>query len=74
MSGIYDERYGDIWFEEEDPTSEFYNPKCCRDVYIDLVNGVFDVDLNDYEDEEEKDEEEEEDYWEYYAGDEFVDF
>ena len=69
MSGIYDERYGDIWFEEEDPTSEFYNPKCCRDVYIDLVNGVFDVDLNDYEDEEE-----EEDYWEYYAGDEFVDF
>jgi hypothetical protein len=74
MSGIYDERYGDIWFEEEDPTSEFYNPKCCRDVYIDLVNGVFDVDLNDYEDEEEEDEEEEEDYWEYYAGDEFVDF
>jgi len=73
MSGIYDERYGDIWFEEEDPTSEFYNPKCCRDVYIDLVNGVFDVDLNDYEDEEE-DEEEEEDYWEYYAGDEFADF
>ena len=72
MSGIYDERYGDIWFEEEDPTSEFYNPKCCRDVYIDLVNGVFDVDLNDYEDEEE--EEEEEDYWEYYAGEEFVDF
>ena len=72
MSGIYDERYGDIWFEEEDPTSEFYNPKCCRDVYIDLVNGVFDVDLNDYEDEEE--EEEEEDYWEYYAGDEFADF
>jgi len=71
MSGIYDERYGDIWFEEEDPTSEFYNPKCCRDVYIDLVNGVFDVDLNDYEDEEEDDEE---DYWEYYAGDEFVDF
>jgi hypothetical protein len=69
MSGIYDERYGDIWFEEEDPTSEFYNPKCCRDVYIDLVNGVFDVDLNDYEDEEE-----EEDDWEYYAGDEFVDF
>ena len=73
MSGIYDERYGDIWFEEEDPTSEFYNPKCCRDVYIDLVNGVFDVDLNDYEDEEE-DEEEEEDYWEYYAGDKFADF
>jgi|UniRef100_A0A6C0LJS9 hypothetical protein len=72
MSGIYDERYGDIWFEEEDPTSEFYNPKCCRDVYIDLVNGVFDVDLNDYEDEEE--EEEDEDYWEYYAGDEFADF
>ena len=72
MSGIYDERYGDIWFEEEDPTSEFYNPKCCRDVYIDLVNGVFDVDLNDYEDEEE--EEEDEDYWEYYTGDEFADF
>lgn len=74
MSGIYDERYGDIWFEEEDPTSEFYNPKCCRDVYIDLVNGVFDVDLNDYEDEDEEEEEEDEDYWEYYAGDEFVDF
>jgi hypothetical protein len=74
MSGIYDERYGDIWFEEEDPTSEFYNPKCCRDVYIDLVNGVFDVDLNDYEDEDEEEEEEEEDYWEYYTGDEFADF
>jgi hypothetical protein len=74
MSGIYDERYGDIWFEEEDPTSEFYNPKCCRDVYIDLVNGVFDVDLNDYEDEDEEEEEEDEDYWEYYAGDEFADF
>jgi hypothetical protein len=41
-------------------------------VYIDLVNGVFDVDLNDYEDEEE--EEEDEDYWEYYAGNEFADF
>jgi len=46
MSGAYDERYGDIWFEEEDPTSEFYDPKCCRDMYIDLVNGVFDIDLN----------------------------
>jgi hypothetical protein len=42
---MYDERYGDIHFEEEDPHSEFYNPKCCRNVYLDLVNGIFEKKL-----------------------------
>jgi len=46
---LSDERYGDIWFEEEDPTSDLYNPKCCRNVYMDLVNGVFDYDFDDDE-------------------------
>jgi hypothetical protein len=46
MDRLYDERYGDIHFEEEDPQSEFYNPKCIRNVYLDLVNGVFDKAFN----------------------------
>jgi hypothetical protein len=48
MDRMYDERHGDIHFDEEDPQSEFYNPKCIRDLYIDLANGVFDraFDLN----------------------------
>lgn len=31
-----------IWFEEEDPTSEYYKPECCRNVYVDLASGVYD--------------------------------
>jgi hypothetical protein len=42
-----------IWFEEEDPTSEYYRPECCTNVYLDHAVGKFDhlkiVD-DDYED------------------------
>ena len=34
---IYDEHFGDIWFDEEDPSSNNYNPAYCRNVYIDLA-------------------------------------
>jgi hypothetical protein len=55
-----------IWFEEEDPDSEFYNPKCCRNVYIDLILGNFDyLDNQNHEEEYYIDEEE------YYADNEF---
>jgi hypothetical protein len=46
---MYDEHYGDIWFEEEDPDSECYNPKLCRNVYVDLASGALDQDLKDDE-------------------------
>ncbi len=72
MSAIYDERYGDIFFEEEDPTSEYYNPNCCRDVYLDLVNGVFDMNLD--EDNDGQYDEEEEYYDEYYFEEEETEF
>ena len=37
-----------IWFSEEDPDDPLYNPKCCRDVYVDLACGYFDrLDVND---------------------------
>jgi hypothetical protein len=81
MDRIYDERYGDIHFDEEDPHSEFFNPKCCRDLYLDLVNGVFDQDIyndEDYNDEDNYDEDyyDEEDYDESYydADNEFDDY
>jgi len=81
MDRIYDERYGDIHFDEEDPQSEFFNPKCCRDLYLDLVNGVFDQDIyndEDYNDEDNYDEDyyDEEDYDESYydADNEFDDY
>jgi hypothetical protein len=61
---MYDERYGDIHFEEEDPQSEFYNPKCIRDVYLDLINGVFDQPADEYY-EDVNEEEEEDDVYEY---------
>lgn len=32
-----------IWFKEEDPTDEAYNPKCCRNVYLDHAIGEFDI-------------------------------
>jgi len=81
MDRIYDERYGDIHFDEEDPYSDFFNPKCCRDLYLDLVNGVFDQDI--YNDEDNYDEDyydedyyDEEDYDESYydADNEFDDY
>lgn len=31
-----------IWFEEEDPTSEYYRPECCTNVYLDHAKGKFD--------------------------------
>jgi len=31
-----------IWFEEEDPQSEKYNPKYCTNVYLDLARGRYD--------------------------------
>jgi len=82
MDRIYDERYGDIHFDEEDPHSEFFNPKCCRDLYLDLVNGVFDQDIyideDNYDNEEDYDEDyyDEEDYDESYydADNEFDDY
>jgi hypothetical protein len=85
MDRMYDERYGDIHFEEEDPQSIFYNPKCCRNVYLDLVNGVFDEEptnddiYQDYDDnddnEEEEEEIDEEDAEAYYEADnEFDDY
>lgn len=30
-----------IYFDEEDINSEFFNPNCCRNLYLDLANGVF---------------------------------
>jgi len=82
MDRIYDERYGDIHFDEEDPHSEFFNPKCCRDLYLDLVNGVFDQDIyideDNYDNEDYYDEDyyDEEDYDESYydADNEFDDY
>jgi hypothetical protein len=82
MDRIYDERYGDIHFDEEDPHSEFFNPKCCRDLYLDLVNGVFDQDIyideDNYDNQDNYDEDyyDEEDYDESYydADNEFDDY
>jgi len=82
MDRIYDERYGDIHFDEEDPHSEFFNPKCCRDLYLDLVNGVFDqyiyINKDNYDNEDNYDEDyyDEEDYDESYydADNEFDDY
>jgi hypothetical protein len=43
-----------IWFEEEDPTSEFYKPECCRNVYLDLASGVFDKHILTYHEEDDE--------------------
>jgi|LakMenE18May11ns_1017448.scaffolds.fasta_scaffold9959366_19 hypothetical protein len=75
MDNMYDDRLGDIWFDEEDPTSEFYKPECCRNVYYDLAIGVFDYDADsEYEDYE--DYEDYEEYEEYYynESEEFDDY
>ncbi len=56
IMSAYDEHYGDIFFEEEDPQSEFYNPKCCTNVYVDLASGKFDyIYLHDDESDEDLD-------------------
>jgi len=58
-----------IWFEEEDPTSEYYRPECCEHVYISLARGYFDnLDLNDddYEYDADYDYDDYEDDDEYY--------
>ena len=52
---IYDEYYGDIWFDEEDPNSINYNPAYCRNVYLDLASGYFDFDDSYYDADDEYD-------------------
>ena len=37
-----------IWFNEEDPSDELYDPKCCRNVYLDHASGYFD-NYNEYD-------------------------
>lgn len=37
-----------IWFEEEDPDSEFYMPECCTNLYVDLASGKIDDLFNDW--------------------------
>lgn len=37
-----------IWFEEEDPTSEYYRPECCKNVYLDHAKGKFDKNAKKY--------------------------
>jgi len=50
-----------IWFKEEDPDDEAYDPKCCTNVYLDYVIGKFDIintneyDEYDYDADNEKD-------------------
>ena len=39
-----------IWFEEEDPTSEYYRPECCTNVYLDHAKGKFDKIAKKYHD------------------------
>ena len=50
-----------IWFKEEDPDDETYDPKCCTNVYLDYVIGKFDIINNDY-DEYDYDADNEKDY------------
>lgn len=33
-----------IWFDEEDPKSEFYKPECCSNIYVDIASGKFELD------------------------------
>jgi hypothetical protein len=76
MDNMYDDRLGDIWFDEEDPTSEFYKPECCRNVYYDLAIGVFDYDADsEYDDDDSYYEEYEEYEKNYYnESEEFDDY
>jgi hypothetical protein len=56
---LYDDGNNGIWFREEDPDDELYDPKCCRNVYFDHACGYFDKkdydDYDDYEDDEDYD-------------------
>jgi hypothetical protein len=48
---LYDDGNNGIWFREEDPDDELYDPKCCRNVYFDHACGYFDKkDYEDYDD------------------------
>lgn len=42
MRNFINECDNGIWFREEDPDDELYNPKYCRNVYIDNIIGKFD--------------------------------
>lgn len=44
-----------IWFEEEDPESEYYRPECCTNVYIDLASGKLEKLFKDWDIQEEYD-------------------
>jgi len=58
MSSFMRECDSGIWFNEEDPNDVAYNPKCCRNVYLDYALGKFDyidykfkyIEFNDYYD------------------------
>ena len=39
-----------IYFEEEDPTSKYYRPECCTNVYLDHAKGKFDKLAKKYQD------------------------
>lgn len=43
MSSFMRECDSGIWFNEEDPDDESYNPNCCTNVYLDNVCGKFDI-------------------------------
>ena len=32
----------EVYFPEEDVSNSLFNPACCRNLYLDLANGVFD--------------------------------
>ena len=49
--GFYFDGNDGMWFNEEDPNDELYNPNCVRNLYLDYVNGEYDY----YDDEEEFD-------------------
>ena len=61
MSSLIKECDSGIWFKEEDPDDEAYDPKCCTNVYLDYVIGKFDIintneyDEYDYDADNEKD-------------------
>ncbi len=43
MSSFMKECDTGIWFDEEDPDNEAYDPKCCTNVYLDYALGKFDI-------------------------------
>ena len=56
-----------IWFEEEDPTSEYYRPECCTNVYLDHAKGKFDKLSKLYHDDQY-------DYYDAFGDDDDYDF